>query len=126
MPTRGDRNSLCVSAWELRKLDEGADQDFLSQFDCGKADLNEYFKHDALLNREHLIGQVYCLLYKATEDATVPVALIDFCNDSVRKKSSKQTPGYDGLSFQLDDAKRYPTVRSPPPSQPLQLFSAIH
>ncbi len=110
MPEKGDRNSLCVDEWELRKFDNQIDREFLEQFDCGKQDLNEYFKHDALLNKEHLIGQVYCLSFKATEEDKVPVALIDFSNDSVRKKSSNQTPGYDGIEFQLDDAKRYPTL----------------
>jgi len=112
MPPKGDRNSLCVDDWELRKLDEDSHREFLSQFDCGNSDLNEYFKRDALLSREHLIGQIYCLTFKATEEGVpIPVALIDFCNDAVRKKASKRSPGYDQLeSFSLDDTKRYPTL----------------
>jgi len=111
MPTRGDRNSLLVGDWELRKLDINKDQDFLGVFDCGDSDLNEYFKHDAVLNREQLIGQVYCLRYKATVDLCVSVALIDFSNDAIRKQSSKRVPGYQNIfGFDLDDAKRYPTL----------------
>ncbi len=111
MSAKGDRNSLCDGAYELRKLDEDRDCEFLERFDCGNEDLNEYFQHDALLSRNELIGQICCLVYKATADLEIPVALIDFSNDSVRKKSSNRTPGYQDIpEFDLDNNKRYPTL----------------
>ena len=39
------------------------------------------------------------------------MALIDLCNDSVRRKSSKQQPGYSQAA-DVEEAKHYPLYAS--------------
>jgi len=46
------RNSVTGDGWSLKKLDNF---ETLFDFDCGDGDLNEYFKEDAILHREHLL-----------------------------------------------------------------------
>jgi GNAT superfamily N-acetyltransferase len=90
---RTKRNQLKVDNWILDQVDSKCDVEILSSFDCGDSDLNEYFQKESLLNKSALVGQPY-FLYDATVDKIVPVALIDLCNDSIRKEGSKRQPGY--------------------------------
>jgi GNAT superfamily N-acetyltransferase len=78
------RNEFIQGDWTLQKV---TDDSLLSKFDCGNKDLNEYFQQDALVYREALISQTYHL--KATEELDFPVALVDFCNDSIRLEKFK-------------------------------------
>lgn len=102
---RKERNRLQVDDWILNQIDPGRYEEILSSFDCGDPDLNEYFQKDALLNKAALVGQPY-YLYEATAE-TIPVALIDLCNDSVRRESSKRQPGYSGIA-DVEETKQYP------------------
>lgn len=79
-----DRNEFIDGDWTLQKV---TDDKILSSFDCGHDDLNEYFQRDAAMYREALISQTYHL--KATEELDFPVALVDFCNDSIRLEKFK-------------------------------------
>lgn len=102
---RKERNRLQVGDWILNQIDPQQHTEILSSFDCGDPDLNEYFQEEALLNKAALVGQPY-YLYEATAE-TIPVALIDLCNDSVRRKSSKQQPGYLQAA-DVEKSKHYP------------------
>lgn len=102
---RKERNRLQVDDWILNQISPEQHGEILSSFDCGDRDLNEYFQEEALLNKAALVGQPY-YLYEATAE-TIPVALIDLCNDSVRRKSSKQQPGYSQAA-DVEESKHYP------------------
>ena len=81
-----ERNEFVEGEWTLQKV---TNDDFLRNFDCGNEDLNEYFQRDAIEYRKALISQTYHL--KAEEELDFPVALVDFCNDSIRLEKFKIT-----------------------------------
>lgn len=72
------RNTFVDGVWVLRKIE---DRSLCTSFDCGDADLNEYFQIDAIRNKEELLGQCY-YLHELSSPSTV-IALLDFCNDSI-------------------------------------------
>jgi len=81
------RNKVTVNDWVLENVD---DLSVCEMFDCGNGDLNDYFHKDVKLNREELLSQTY-RLYKITiPDLTL--ALLDFCNDSVRVEKFPHPP----------------------------------
>lgn len=97
-----ERNRLVIGNLELSQIDANFDQEILESFDCGDADLNEYFQLESLLNKAELISQPY-FLHVAAMEREFPVAIIDLCNDSIRKHSSKQSPGYfDNIELHPD------------------------
>lgn len=98
------RNFLQSGDWILRQIHPETSQGILESFDCGDPDLNDYFRNDALLNKESLVGQPY-FLHIADDDQT-PVALLDLCNDAVRKHGSKRHPGYSDVA-EIEPAKQY-------------------
>ena len=53
-----------------------------------------------------LVGQPY-FLYENSTDEIIPVALIDLCNDAVRKESSKRQPGYKDV-IDIHETKQFP------------------
>lgn len=63
-------------------------QDFglLADFDCGDADLNEYFRHDVRAHKEQLLTETY-IIHEAIGE--IPVASFSLCNDSVFTKQTK-------------------------------------
>ncbi len=103
---RKERNQLIVDNWILCQIDRDRNQDILLEFDCGDYDLNEYFQQEALLNMMALVGQPY-FLYENSTDEIIPVALIDLCNDAVRKESSKRQPGYKDV-IDIHETKQFP------------------
>lgn len=94
-----ERNEFELNGWILRQV-----EDFkkLCDFDCGKDDLNEFFRIDCCLQKEELLNQTYAILESTVEDF-LPVALISVCNDSIRKKKI-----IDWLGFR-DTKKVYPS-----------------
>lgn len=74
-----DRNSFRDGDWVLTKID---DLNICGSFDCGDADINEYFHEDVFEHREALISQTYCL-YEVSSPKSILV-LLDFCNDVVK------------------------------------------
>lgn len=88
-----ERNSLQINDWMLEQIYPDTNPGILDSFDCGNPDLNDYFRNDAMRNKDALVGQPY-FLYHADDDYHTPVALLDLCNDAVRKNGSKQQPGY--------------------------------
>lgn len=68
-------------------------------FDCGHDDLNEYFHVDAILYKEELLTQTYCL-----QESTYPglaLALLDFCNDTVRFEKYRDVVDINPLKGRL-------------------------
>lgn len=74
-----DRNTFVEGPWTLKKVENLA---ICDSFDCGDDDLNEYFQVDVRHYKEALLTQTYCLQETAAPDLTL--ALLDFCNDTVR------------------------------------------
>ena len=75
----GSRNVFADGSWILQKVEDRA---LCEPFDCGDDDLNEYFHIDAILHKDEILTQTYCL-----QESTYPdlaLALLDFCNDAVR------------------------------------------
>ena len=75
------RNVLSEGPWTLKKVEDFA---MCDSFDCGDADLNEYFQVDSKHYRANLLTQTYCLLLRPVTDFAL--ALLDFCNDAVQLK----------------------------------------
>ena len=93
-----NRNEFVDEPWILRKVEDRAACD---SFDCSDADLNEYFRVDALLHEKELLTQTYCL-----QDSAYPglvIALLDFCNDAVLLKRYRSVAD-------IDPSKRYPSL----------------
>lgn len=68
-------------------------------FSCGNADLDDFFRNDALKYKKELLGKTYCFVSKADENEIV--AMFTLSNDSIRvdiipnsrgKKVNKQIP----------------------------------
>jgi GNAT superfamily N-acetyltransferase len=82
--------------WSLIRLeteDEFCRKEIVT-FDCGRDDLTDFFRKDALTHHKQLLATTYYFQPKrATEEHLfVPVALISFLNDSiVAKKDERKT-----------------------------------
>jgi GNAT superfamily N-acetyltransferase len=95
MPHQG-RNDFLDGDWRLKQVD---DNNLLQSFDCGDLDLNEYFQKDAVFHKKELITQTYYL--EVVDQTGIPLALIDFCNDTVKLKNFQDHPD-------IASKKRYP------------------
>lgn len=93
--TNTTRNTFVDGSWVLHKI---VDTSLCNSFDCGDSDLNEYFHVDIKLHKEELLTQSYCF-YETTKPDLV-LALLDFCNDSVRLENYKNV-------INLDKRKQY-------------------
>ncbi|PKN86610.1 MAG: GNAT family N-acetyltransferase [Deltaproteobacteria bacterium HGW-Deltaproteobacteria-1] len=76
------RNYLKYDGWLLKPVDK---YESLKQFNCGKADLNDFFQNDVYLQKQELLNETYELT-EATIGKDFPVALISLCNDAIRKE----------------------------------------
>lgn len=74
-----ERNTFIDNDWIL---DSVKDLSICDSFDCGDADLNEYFHEDVKWHKDELLTHTYCL-YKNTSPGLI-LALLDFCNDAVK------------------------------------------
>ncbi len=74
-------------------------------FDCGDADLNEFFRKDLIPHELELLTKSYALTPQEArvKDGFVPVALVSFSNDSIRLKDIED-------SVDLPEPKRYPNL----------------
>lgn len=53
-----------------------------SPFDCGHADLNDFFRNDAVLYSQDLVGKTYC--FTLDEDPSAIVCAFTVSNDSIK------------------------------------------
>jgi len=58
----------------------------LTEFNCGEADLDDFFINDARRHEDQLLARTYAL-YVTSGKKFDPAALISFCNDSIRAES---------------------------------------
>lgn len=72
---------------------------FCGGFSCGNADLDDFFRNDALKYKKELLGKTYCFVSKADENEII--AMFTISNDSIRvdiipnsrgKRVNKQIP----------------------------------
>ena len=79
------RNKFESDKFVLARLESKEDFDSISSFDCGNPDLNDFFRDDAFMHRQHLLAETYYFQpIKATrEDIFIPVAFISFLNDNI-------------------------------------------
>lgn len=92
-----ERNDFLDGEWKLKQVE--GDNNLLQSFDCGDQDLNEYFQNDAIHHKRELITQTYYL--EIIDQPSLPLALIDFCNDVVKLKNFQD-------QLDIDSKKRYP------------------
>lgn len=78
------RNAITSGLWALCQVE---DHSICATFDCGNADLNDYFHNDTLKHKKELLTQTYALFNEA--DPSVCYALLDFCNDAISVSSYK-------------------------------------
>jgi len=91
------RNRLHFDGWVLEPF---IDYSLSEEFDCGDDDLNEFFRKDLEPHEKELLTKT-CMLIPEGATGTKPIALISFCNDSIRLKDIEE-------SIELPDAKKYP------------------
>ncbi|MFH1113583.1 MAG: GNAT family N-acetyltransferase [Pseudomonadota bacterium] len=79
-----DRNRILYDGWVLEPISPEA---LLLDFDCGKDDLNSFYKDDLWQHEEELITKsyVFCPEGAGVRDAEPPAAFISYCNDAVLK-----------------------------------------
>jgi hypothetical protein len=84
MPVR-KRNRIESDKFILDHLESDADFSCTADFDCGKDDLNEFFKEDALEHKKHLFAETYYFVSKQAtgEGLFIPVAFVCFLNDNI-------------------------------------------
>ena len=73
-----ERNKFADGHWVIEKI---TDRGVCSSFDCGIADLNEYFHKDAIKYKKLLLTESYYL--HIDDKPGIALALLDFCNDSI-------------------------------------------
>lgn len=91
-----NRNRYVFKGWELLKVNN---YKRLQAFDCGRDDLNDFFRNDALAHKQQLLCETYFVKEVTVEDES-PVALISLCNDAVRREKV-----WDRLN--LPETKKY-------------------
>lgn len=69
-----ERNTFVDGPWVLKKIEN---RTICDSFDCEDDDLNEYFHVDAVLHKQELLTESYCL--QITGVPHLAVALLDFC-----------------------------------------------
>ena len=80
-----ERNSVSSDKFTLARLDTKEQFACTASFDCGKQDLNEFFRDDALPHKQQLLAETYyCQPTTLAKDGLFfPVAFISFSNDSI-------------------------------------------
>lgn len=90
------RNRIINNGLILEKV---IDYSIVSGFDCGDEDLNEYYNNDVQEHKNQLLTKTYAFYHLS--EPTAPLALVDLCNDSVRREKI--------MPFHLfPEKKRYP------------------
>ena len=84
--------------WTLRRLEPGQAR---PPFDCGDADLNEFFARDSIESGKQLLSVTY-----VAEIASEAVAFFSVSNDAVRKTDPSRSL-WDRLLRQVPREKRY-------------------
>ena len=100
------RNSFESDGWLLTQICNYND---IGSFDCGDDDLNEYFKKDAVIHKNELLSKTY-IFKEATVENNFPVALVDLCNDSVRREKFKKSPELKAF-YKEKHYPSYPAVK---------------
>ncbi len=93
------RNKIDDDGWLLEPI---VDYSILADFDCGDADLNEYFRQDAENHSRQLLSKTYKFILK---DSDRIVAAVDLCNDSIKRQNFNAD---DNTSPEIPEQKHYP------------------
>ncbi|AEA43041.1 GNAT family N-acetyltransferase [Fluviicola taffensis] len=79
-------------------------------FDCGNADLNDFFTNDVLNYTSELLGKSYC--FTLDEDESVVVAAFTVANDSIK-------------TFILPNARKKKVITSIPRQKQMKSYPAV-
>lgn len=79
-------------------------------FDCGNADLNDFFANDVLNYTSELLGKSYC--FTLDEDESVVVAAFTVANDSIK-------------TFILPNARKKKVITSIPRQKQMKSYPAV-
>jgi GNAT superfamily N-acetyltransferase len=98
----GGRNSFEDEGWILEPF---VDFSLADDFDCGDADLNDFFRTDLIHHENQLLTKTYSFtpVEARITNGFAPVALISFCNDAIRLKNIED-------KIELPEGKRYPSL----------------
>ena len=102
------RNKIEDEKFVLYKLNEPDNFKCCQAFDCGNADLNEFFSCDARPHADQLIATTYC--FKSKEAIHIPIAFVSLSNDAIiarKKRNLEALRTY--LTNKIPDTKQYPT-----------------
>jgi GNAT superfamily N-acetyltransferase len=80
-----ERNKVETDRFTLARLDTKEQFECTSSFDCGKKDLNDFFREDAYPHKIQLLAETYYCQPRVLAEAGnfYPVAFVSFLNDSV-------------------------------------------
>lgn len=105
------RNRIIYNGWILDKLN---DYSLIDTFDCGDSDLNDYFRKDVKNHKDQLLTKTYTFMDESFPGLTV--ALVDLCNDSVRREKinpfkiipeKKSYPDYPSVKISRLGVEKY-------------------
>jgi GNAT superfamily N-acetyltransferase len=98
----GGRNSFQEEGWILEPF---LDTSLADAFDCGDADLNDFFRTDLIHHENQLLTKTYSFtpVEARVTAGFAPVALVSFCNDAIRLKNIED-------KIELPERKRYPSL----------------
>lgn len=99
------RNTFTWKGWTLEK----ASPFFFTDYDCGDADLNDYFLKRSGDFREELLTQTYAF-YEENDPFPLTVALVDFCNDSIPKEMMSRADRKK-IDHRKRGFQRFPSVK---------------
>jgi GNAT superfamily N-acetyltransferase len=94
----GERNRFFFREWTLEPLNFSLS---LDEFTCGHPDLDEFFKQDAFINEQHLLGKSYFLTRDGYRPGPgyPPIALICFCNASIHMAEMETFQKQEGVKY---------------------------
>lgn len=95
---RGQRNKFSLGEWTLEPLPLATP---LDEFDCGNADLNEFFQKDAFEYERLLLAKTYILQREGyrIHSGNPPVALVSLCNDAIRTEKLNELVREPGVRY---------------------------
>jgi GNAT superfamily N-acetyltransferase len=102
----GDRNTIqnalgwCLKPWHRLPVDG---------FDCGDADLNDYFSKDAIEARNLMTCETFALTHWDIPDGVV--GLVSVCNDVVEVKKLQLFPQFKNTPAAKLTYKEWPAVK---------------
>ncbi len=79
-----DRNSIESDGFVFCKI---TDFSIFHSFDCGRDDLNDFIRNDAVQHKVELIAETYAFSVKMDDELSIPLAFVSHSNDTIKRVS---------------------------------------